>query len=90
MKVTTWELWVINLVLQIDKEWKARQFPFAKLKQALDIFEKLKVNVKEDKFIDGELKLTSEEKVFIKELLEEREFGVIDAPSVFSLIDKIK
>lgn len=90
MKITTGQLAIVNLVLQVDKEWKAKQYALSELTIASDIFKEIKKCVKDDKFIDGEIDLTSEQKVFITKLIDDREWTVGDADNVFDLKDLLK
>ena len=52
MKTTAEQLGIINLVLQVDKDNKAKQYPLSELTTASDIFKEIKKCVKEDKFED--------------------------------------
>ena len=90
MKITTGQLSIINLVLQIDGEGKAKQYALSELTTASDIFKEIKKCVKDDKFIDGEVKLTSEQKVFITKQIDERKWTVNDAEVVFELKELLK
>ena len=85
MKVTQNQLGVLNLVLQLDKEWKAKQYILSELSLASDIFKEIKKLVVEDKFIDWEIELTSEQKVFLTKWIDERTWVVSDADIVFEL-----
>ena len=85
MKIQVWELAIVNLVLQVDNEWKAKSFPLSELLIAWDIFKEIKKCVKDDKFIDWEIELTSEQKVFLTKLIDAKNFTVNDAEIVQSL-----
>ena len=52
MKVSTNELAVINLLVQVDNEGKGRTFPINELQTAMDVFNEMKKLVKEDRFTD--------------------------------------
>jgi len=82
---TVSQLAIINLVLQVDKEWKQKTYSLPELQIASDIFKEIKKNVKEDKISEWYLVLTSEQKVFIVKLIDERTWWVMDAESVFEL-----
>lgn len=99
MKITVWELSIINLVLQVDWEGKSKQYPLSELTTASDIFKEIKKCVgiiKNDKwedmevFKDWEIELTSEQKVFITKLIDERSWTVGDAEFIFKLKSLIK
>lgn len=90
MKITVSQLSIINLVLQIDWEWKAKQFPLSELLIASEIFKEIKKNVKDDLLIDGDIELTSEQKVFITKLIDERSWTVTDAEHIFEIKKMIK
>lgn len=92
MKISPQKLSIINLLLQIDNDWKARQFPIQELSIALEIFSQIKKNVDEsgNNFIDGEITLTSEQKVFLLKLIDERSWTVVDAEHVFDLKSLLK
>lgn len=90
MKISAGQLAIINLVLQIDNDGKAKQYALSELSVANEIFTEVKKNVKEDKFVDGEIDLTSEQKVFITKLIDERSWTVQDAEAVFDLKKLIK
>ena len=90
MKLTAQQFGLINMVIQIDWEWKAKQFPLSELVIASEIFKEIKKNVKDDLLIDGDIELTSEQKVFITKLINERNWTVNDSEVVFSLKDLIK
>ena len=90
MKITTGQLAIINLVLQIDGEGKAKQYALSELTTASDIFKEIKKCVEDDKFIDGEINLTSEQKVFLTKLIDERTWTVNDAEVVFELKTLLK
>lgn len=90
MKITVWQLAIINLILQVDSEWKAKQYAIAELTTASDIFKEIKKCVKEDKFIDWEIELTSEQKVFITKQIDERKWGVTEAEIIFELKNLLK
>lgn len=90
MKITATELGIINLVIQIDGEGKPRQFALAELSTASSIFKAIKTSVKEDKFVDGDVKLSSEEKVFLTKLIDERTWTVGDSDAIFDLKKLLK
>ena len=90
MKVSTNELAVINLLVQVDNDGKARTFPINELQTAMDVFNEMKKLVKEDKFTDWDITFSTEQKTFILKLMEDRKFNVIDAEAVFSLKEKIQ
>ena len=90
MNITSSQLSIINLVLQIDSEWKAKQFPLSELVIASEIFKEIKKNVKDDLLIDGDIELTSEQKVFITKLIDERSWTVIDSEIVFEIKKMLK
>lgn len=90
MKITFGQLAIVNLIIQVDSEGKAKQFALAELTTASDIFKEIKKCVKEDKFIDGEIELTSEQKVFLTKLIDERTWMVGDSESVFELKTLLK
>ena len=90
MKITKEQLSIINVILQVDKEGKSKQFGLSDLSIASDVFKEIKKLVVEDKFTDGEIELTSEQKVFITKLIDERDWTVMDADFVFALKTLIK
>lgn len=90
MKVTPQQLSIINLLLQIDWEGKAKQYALSELTIASDIFKEIKKNVDEDKFIEWEIELTSEQKVFITKQIDERKWTVGDAENIFELKTLLK
>lgn len=90
MNITSSQLSIINLVLQIDSEWKAKQFPLSELVIASEIFKEIKKNVKDDLLIDGDIELTSEQKVFITKLIDERSWTVTDAEHIFEIKKLLK
>ena len=98
MKINVQQLAIVSYILQLDKEGKAKQFALAELTIASDVFKELKkctekkvVDGKENEvFKDGEIELTSEQKVFITKLIDEREWTVNDADVVFELKKLIK
>lgn len=90
MKVTIWQLAIINICLQLDNEWKAKTYGLWELITASEIFKEIKKCVKDDKFIDWEIKLTSEQKVFITKIIDARNWTINDAEIVFSLKELIK
>lgn len=90
MNTTASQLSIINLVLQIDSEWKAKQFPISELVIASEIFKEIKKCVEWDKLIDGEIDLTSEQKVFITKLIDERSWTVTDSEIVFEIKKMLK
>ena len=74
MQLTKQELSLLNYSLQTSGTSEAgqpviRNFSVGQLKMAIDIFDKLKANTKEEVFVDGELKLTTEEKTFMLGLI---------------------
>lgn len=73
----------------IDNEWKAKNFPLSELVIAWDIFKEIKKCVKEDKFIEWEIELNSEQKVFLTKLIDAKNFTVNDAEIVQSLKVKL-
>jgi hypothetical protein len=93
MKITTQQLGLVNFVLQIDKEGKSKQFPLAELTLASDIFKEIKKCTEKkmegekeiEIFVDGEVDITSEQKVFITKLIDERDWTVQDSEAVFTL-----
>jgi len=85
MKIKIEQLWLINLVLQVDNEKKQRTFPLAELVIAWEIFKEIKKLVKEDKFTEWEIKLNSEQKVFLTKLIDEYRFSVWDYETVTDL-----
>ena len=85
MLLTKVQLGLINFVLQQDKEGKQKQYPLSELTIASDIFKELKKLVVNDLFEDGEVELTSEQKVFIIKLIDDRNWTVNDAEEVFNL-----
>jgi len=90
MKLTELQLWIINLVLQVKEDWTAKTYALAELAIASDIFKEIKKCVKDDKFIAGEVKLTSEQKVFLTKAIDERNWSVADADIIFTLKELIK
>lgn len=89
MKYTPQELSILNLVLSLNPDRQARTFPFAELAQAFSIHEKIMKNTKEEVFVEWEVELTSEEKVFLSRLIKEFKFHVADWVHVTSLITKL-
>lgn len=90
MKLTAQQFGLINMVIQIDWEWKAKQFPLSELVIASEIFKEIKKNVKDDLLIDGDIELTSEQKVFITKLIDERSWTVTDAENIFEVKKMLK
>lgn len=90
MKLTAQQFGLINMVIQIDWEWKAKQFPLSELVIASEIFKEIKKNVKDDLLMDGDIELTSEQKVFITKLIDERSWTVIDSEIVFEIKKMLK
>lgn len=89
MNVSPQELSLINALLQIDNEWKARTFSISDLKIGMDIFTQIKKCVVDDHFVDWSIKLSTEQKVFLMKLIEAQNFTVLDAEFVFLLKSKI-
>jgi hypothetical protein len=85
INLTVNQLAIINLILQVDKDWKQKTYSLWELQIANDIFKEIKNNVKDDKFQDWIANFNSEQKVFITKLINDREWGVLDAEHVFKL-----
>jgi hypothetical protein len=98
MKINVQQLAIISYILQLDKEGKAKQFALAELTTASDIFKEIKKCTKKKEiegkmnevFKDGEIELTSEQKVFLTKLIDERDWTVNDAETIFELKKLIK
>lgn len=99
MKITGYQVSIIDLVLIQDKEWKFRTFPLNELSIASSIYKKIKTgitiikideNTGTKKYNEIELKLTSEEKVFITKLVDERNWTVNDADELEELKKLLK
>lgn len=84
------ELFIIGNSLQLKNWDNPRDFQIAELTIALSIFNKLKEFTEDGKFIEWDPDFTSEEKVFIKKLVEERNWHVQDWEFVVSVLEKIK
>lgn len=68
---------------------KARQFQDEELSIALPIFSKLKKCIKDDKFVDSEIDLNTEEKAFLLKLIV-RPWTLEEAEIQLPLKDKLK
>ena len=93
MKLTSYQVSIISLVLKIDKEGKQRTFPLEELTTASDIFKKIKDCIPKEQgevFTECEAKFTSEENVFITKLVNERNWAVEDADHLFDLKELLK
>ena len=90
VKLSPAQLSIINVILQVDGEGKAKQYPLSELTVASEIFKAIKQCVKEDKFVEGKLNFTSEQKVFITKQIDERNWTVVDAEVVFELKSILK
>jgi len=90
MKLKAGQFGIINLILQVDSEMKAKQYNLSDLTTASAIFKEVKKNLKGEMFIDWEAELTSEQKVFLTKLIDERTWTVNDAEIVFELKELIK
>jgi hypothetical protein len=88
--MTPQELKIIEVALQMNSEWQARTFQIVELSIALEIFKKLKTCVKDNIFIEWDPSFSSEEKVFIKKLIEEIKWTVLEGESVLSVLETIK
>lgn len=88
--MTPQELKIISVALQMNAEWQSRSFQIADLTLALSSFNKLKTCVKDDMFVEWNPDFTSEEKVFIKKLIEEIKWTVVEWEHVLSVLDNIK
>lgn len=86
---TAFELWIINFAIQF--QWKnPRQYALAWLVVASSILSKIKTSVQDDKFIDWDIDFTSEEKVFLKWLIESEQWTANDGEAVINLLQKLK
>lgn len=90
MELTATQLGRINIVLQLRDDGQARQFPLSELIIANDIYKKMKECSKDEQFIDGKVDFTSEEKVFISKLINQRNWALADAEQVFELQKLLK
>ena len=90
IKLSPAQLSIINVVLQVDGEGKAKQYPIGELVIASDIFKAIKQCVKDDKFVEGNINFSSEQKVFITKAIDERSWGVVDAEVIFELKEILK
>ena len=92
MKLSMNELACTFLALNQDKDGAPRKFQFTDLAKVTEIAKKLDEFVVEGRIEDKdhELSLTADEKVFIKEKIEEMNWQMGDALHVTSLVDKLK
>lgn len=65
MEITKEQASVINVSLQINADGSQRTFALGDLVKASEIMKEIMKNTVEDHFIDGEIELTAEQKVFI-------------------------
>jgi len=86
------ELGCVFFALNQNKEGKPRKFQFTELAKVTEIAKKLDTCVKDGKIEDKDhkLELTADEKVFIKEKLEEMDWQMGDSVHVLSLVAKLK
>jgi len=95
MKITKEELSLINFSLKTtgeagqDGAFVGRTFLADKLKLAIDVFGKMKANTTGDEFIDGEVEFTTEEKMFVLEMID-RAWALQDGTVKISLEEKLK
>lgn len=82
MKLSPQNLAIINNVIQIWQNWEARKYSLADLNIANTIFTEIKKCVKDDKFIEWNIPLTSEQKVFILKFIDEKDWTIGNAESV--------
>lgn len=91
MKITGYQASIIVLVLKVDKENKQRTFPNTELGTALEIYKQIKqlISIEWDKqiFKEWEIKLNSEQKVFLTKLINDRDWSVDDAEEKITLIE---
>lgn len=90
------ELQLMNYVIQIDSEGKAKNYPISELQVALGTFDALKSCTEEGKtpserlFKEWNIDFTTEQKALILRSIEWRSFPVWDAEAVFSVQKKLK
>lgn len=85
MKLTANQHKIINVLIQVDPNGAPKVYPLGQLETAHDIFKAIWKNVEGENFVDGEVKLSSEQKVFITRLIDERQWSVVEAESIFKL-----
>lgn len=85
MKLTANQQSIINILIQVDTNGWPKVYPLGQLSTAHDIFKEIWKNVEWENFIDGEVDFSSEQKVFITRLIDERNWSVVEAESIFKL-----
>jgi len=90
MELKAGQFGIINLVIQVDSEGKAKQYNLSDLTIASAIFQEIKKNINGEVFVDGNVELTSEQKVFLVKLIDARTWTVNDAEAIFQLKELIK
>lgn len=93
MKVSGRELGLIGLVLQITPKGEYRTFNVTELEKATNMWKKISVltegEADKKQYIDSELEMNTDEKVFVRGLLNEHLWGVADGEVVQELIKKL-
>lgn len=76
---------IINILIQVEQNGEPKVYPLGQLSIANEIYKAIWKNVEGKNFIDWEVDLSSEQKVFITKLIDERNWTVGDAENVFQL-----
>ena len=85
MKLTAIQHSIINLILQVDPSGEQKVYALGQLSMAYEIFKSIWKNIDGECFIEGEVDLSSEQKVFLTRLIEERNWPVSDGENVLTL-----
>lgn len=92
MIFTAQEQSIISISLQVTPDGKPKLFSVAEHGKATKIWEKLAVNTeKKDKvevYVDGELELSSEERVFAIDQINQTRWGIMDK-GVQTVLEKL-
>lgn len=85
MKLTARQFALINRIIQMDNNWQQKVYFLGELSIAFDIFKIIYSNVEWENFIEWDIEFSSEQKVFIKKIIDELQWSVLDAENVLKL-----
>lgn len=92
MMFSSFEIAILNVSLKTkqskEDQMEARMLELDQMEAGISINKKLKATVKEDKFTEGEIEFSTEEKALLLKLIE-RKWGVDDAEVYFSVKVKL-
>lgn len=84
------ELNKIAISIQIDTNGKPIHFPVVEMEKALSVWKKVQSAIDGDVFIEKDIDFSAEEKIFISGMVRNRNWDIISAQSVVTLLEKLK